>query len=146
MKYIVMRHYVSQGTFTFPELKKWCLDNFPPEYKEEIEKCRYAYRERFDRKSLSELSSRIEYCVIKPANPKPHNPNLVKAWLHKIKLNNQGYDRNGSYYGTGLPLYTCNYEIGGNYLTFEFRAVDKAAAKEYAKLYIKTRYANAEFK
>jgi len=58
----------------------------------------------------------------------------MKVTLQKIRLNKSGYDRYGSYWGVGSPLYWASYEITApSYLDFDesyFRARDREHAKE----------------
>lgn len=50
--------------------------------------------------------------------------------VYKVKLNRGGYDRSGTYYGTGAPLYRAVNEDGRRY---EFRARSRAEAVRMAK-------------
>jgi hypothetical protein len=51
----------------------------------------------------------------------------VKLYLRRAYLDNGGYDRNGTYFGTGAPLYWCA-DADGN-VDFMLRARDRADAK-----------------
>lgn len=53
-----------------------------------------------------------------------------KFTLRKIRLNQGGYNSQGHYYGTGLPLYWSQSEDG---IDMHFRAADRAAAKEHIR-------------
>lgn len=52
--------------------------------------------------------------------------------LFRIRLNKQGYDNQGAYYGLGLYLYYArnNIKTTGKYFEREFRAKDRTNAKE----------------
>jgi hypothetical protein len=59
--------------------------------------------------------------------------------LTKIRLDHQGYDSKGTYWGTGKPLWHAGDEEGD--FSLHFRAYDREEAKEY----VLKRYPNAEF-
>ena len=64
--------------------------------------------------------------------------------LVRQRLDNGGYDSVGRYYGIGKPLYEATCESIGPLeedIWFEFRASDRAAAKEY----VKAKYPTAVF-
>lgn len=63
----------------------------------------------------------------------------MRFYLGKIYINNQGYDRQGYYYGRGKPLYRA--ESVDNKLQTEFRASSRDAAKSH----IKSLYPEATF-
>ena len=48
--------------------------------------------------------------------------------LQRIRINNQGYDPQGAYWGTGDPLYWCASDDGT--LDWTFRAASREAAKD----------------
>lgn len=50
--------------------------------------------------------------------------------LAKVPINRQGYDRYGSYYGIGAPVYRASEEIG---VVEEFRASSREQAIEKLK-------------
>ena len=53
--------------------------------------------------------------------------------LYRIRINAQGYNSFGSYYGLGLPLYECIGELDGEQVQLQFRAKDRAAAKAHVQ-------------
>lgn len=59
--------------------------------------------------------------------------------LRRVYLNNGGYDRLGTYWGHGAPLYWCANEAGT--IDFCLRAVSRKAAKAI----VRTDYPNARF-
>lgn len=65
----------------------------------------------------------------------------VKLTLQRIQLDGGGYDRNGTYFGTGSPLYwyAADDEAG------EVDAVVRANGREDAKRIIRDQYPNARF-
>ena len=50
-----------------------------------------------------------------------------KLYLRRVHLNDGGYDRNGTYFGWGSPLYWCADESGD--IDFMLRAADREDAK-----------------
>jgi hypothetical protein len=67
-----------------------------------------------------------------------------KFYLFRVRLNNDGYDRNGQYFGVGLPLYyfasvkDTGYYIGDN-------GYIRACSREQAKDMVATAIPNATF-
>lgn len=64
--------------------------------------------------------------------------NGPKVSLRRVRINSQGYDAFGSYYGVGQPVwevmvqgYASHPELEGQTITF--RAADRDAAKAYAR-------------
>ena len=51
--------------------------------------------------------------------------------LQRVRINQGGYDRLGTYWGIGAPLYWCASQDGET--EFCFRAADRAAAKDYVR-------------
>lgn len=50
--------------------------------------------------------------------------------LRHVRLNRQGYDSQGRYFGRGLPLYRFEYQdASGKYFNGELRAVGRDDAK-----------------
>ena len=88
-------------------------------------------------------------------------PDLVtcRLYLRKIRLNDGGYDCNGTYFGHGAPLYWCSsgaefgvfdakapsHDGGGDWLTFEIDFMIRAPSREAAKAYVRDLYPNARF-
>lgn len=62
-----------------------------------------------------------------------------KMALQRIRLDSGGYDRNGTYWGDGAPLYWAASEDGEIEMTF--RAIDRDQAKKM----VLERYPNARF-
>lgn len=100
---------------------------------------------------LSVLQERLRSEVGMDLEPELNNgftarPNLHGVYdgnlmrMHEIHLDRLGYDRFGTYFGVGLPLYWCASEDRAIELTF--RAVDRRQAKKY----IRDRYPTAKFK
>ena len=52
----------------------------------------------------------------------------ARLYLRKVRLNNGGYDSNGTYFGIGAPLYWCANDDGD--IDFMLRAYDRADARE----------------
>jgi hypothetical protein len=52
-----------------------------------------------------------------------------KLTLRRVRLDCQGYDPNGTYFGVGRPLYWCANDEGT--IDYVFRADDRAAAKAH---------------
>lgn len=67
-------------------------------------------------------------------------PEGVKIRLFKVKLNSQGYDDGGAYWGLGKPLYCAQAVYDSDYREF-FRCNSRDEAKEMVKQRIK----NAKF-
>lgn len=63
----------------------------------------------------------------------------VKLYLRRVRLDQEGYDVNGTYFGIGAPLYWCADESGE--IDFMLRAHDRDAAKYE----VCERYPNARF-
>jgi hypothetical protein len=63
----------------------------------------------------------------------------VKLYLRRSYLDNGGYDRNGTYFGIGAPLYWCADADGE--IDFMLRARDRADAKRQ----VVAKYPNATF-
>jgi hypothetical protein len=63
----------------------------------------------------------------------------VKLTLRRIRLDSGGYDPNGTYFGTGTPLYWYADEDG------TIDAMLRANTREEAKTQIRKRYPNARF-
>lgn len=53
-----------------------------------------------------------------------------KLYLRRVRLNNGGYDRNGTYFGVGKPLYWCADADGT--VDFVVRVWDREGAKRAA--------------
>lgn len=51
--------------------------------------------------------------------------------LRRIRINSQGYDSGGAYWGIGQPLYWCGSDCGG--VDMWFRATDRNAAREHVR-------------
>ena len=58
-------------------------------------------------------------------------PRRVKVW--KIRINSQGYDDGGAYWGIGSPLYCCEFEDDEFVRTQYVRARHRDAAKEIVR-------------
>lgn len=68
----------------------------------------------------------------------------MKVSLVKVRLNGQGYDSNGSYWGVGLPLYRyefINTSVDNTTYTDHIRA----QTREHAKLIVRSKHENARF-
>lgn len=65
----------------------------------------------------------------------------VKCTLQKIRLNGGGYDRSGSYWGIGAPLYWCCPDTPFPEAEFFLRARDR----EHAKAVVRARWPKATF-
>ena len=63
----------------------------------------------------------------------------VKLHLRREYLNQGGYDRNGTYFGIGRPLYWCADE------DLEIDFMLRADTREEAKAKVRERYPNARF-
>lgn len=63
----------------------------------------------------------------------------VKLTLRHVRIDSGGYDRNGTYFGHGNPLYWYADESGG------IDAVLRADDREHAKESIRELYPNARF-
>ncbi len=61
-----------------------------------------------------------------------------KLTLRRSYLDNGGYDKNGTYFGQGKPLYWCDNE--DNTIDFMLRAYDR----EHAREQVLKRYPNAK--
>lgn len=61
----VMRFRVLQGVFTLPELRAWCLANFPESAHPEIRAARYGFRKFYSPVALNWIAVDTEYCSIK---------------------------------------------------------------------------------
>jgi hypothetical protein len=62
-----------------------------------------------------------------------------KLYLHRVRLNSGGYDVNGTYFGTGDPLYWCADADGR--IDFVLRARSRGDAKEAVReTYPKARF------
>jgi len=91
-------------------------------------------------------------------------PDLVtcRLYLRKIRLNDGGYDCNGTYFGHAEPLYWCSsdgefgvfaklsdsYPPGApshDWLTFEIDFMIRAPSREAAKAEVRSIYPNARF-
>lgn len=53
--------------------------------------------------------------------------------LYRIRINAQGYDSFGQYYGPGLPLYECVGPLDGEHVQLQFRAKDRSEAKAFVR-------------
>jgi hypothetical protein len=60
--------------------------------------------------------------------------------MHSIRLDRMGYDKFGTLFGTGRPLYWCSSEDGEVELTF------RADNRREAKRYVHEKYPTAKFK
>lgn len=58
----------------------------------------------------------------------------MKYTVRRVRLNSQGYESDGSYYGSGMPLYRMVDKESGDYLA-EFRASDRTSALLKAQEY-----------
>lgn len=56
-----------------------------------------------------------------------------KTTLVRIKLNAQGYNGTGVYFGTGMPLYWYAMPDGNGYIEDYIRARDREAAKDVVR-------------
>ena len=69
-----------------------------------------------------------------------HAPDYAgKLYLRKVQLDQGGYDPNGTYFGTGSPLYWCASADGD--VDFMLRA----ASRNGAKAEVRSRYPQATF-
>jgi hypothetical protein len=55
-------------------------------------------------------------------------------YLRRVRLDSQGYDKHGAYFGLGAPLYWCASEDGA--IDFTFRSHSRAGAV----LHVRARY------
>jgi len=62
-----------------------------------------------------------------------------RLYLRKIHIDVQGYDSNGTYFGTGNPLYWCSNEDG------DIDYMLRAHHREQAKNIVLKKYPNARF-
>lgn len=62
-----------------------------------------------------------------------------KLHLRRVKIDNGGYDSNGTYFGIGAPLYWCASEDGS------IDEVRRAAGRDEAKAFFKGAYPKARF-
>lgn len=66
----------------------------------------------------------------------------VKCYLRKVRLNTQGYDSHGSYWGIGNPLYVAFVdEPSIDFPTWFLRARDR----EHAKRVVSARWPKASY-
>lgn len=65
----------------------------------------------------------------------------VRFTLQRIRLNGGGYDRYGTYFGSGAPVYWYAATIGAD----EVDAVIRADSREHAKRIIRAQYPKAKF-
>lgn len=56
-----------------------------------------------------------------------------KFTLSRLRLDSQGYDARGVYYGRGRRVYIAQSEEWDDGYAFIFRANDRGAAREYVK-------------
>lgn len=66
----------------------------------------------------------------------------IKLYLRRVRLDSGGYDRNGTYFGVGTPLYWVSGEDAeGNEVDYMVRAYDRDDAKDE----VRKRYPLARF-
>lgn len=53
----------------------------------------------------------------------------TKLYINRVRINYQGYDPSGSYWGIGKPLYFYEFELGDDYICDYIRAYDREDAK-----------------
>jgi hypothetical protein len=58
----------------------------------------------------------------------------MKYTVRRVRLNSQGYESDGQYWGSGMPLYRMVEKESGDYLA-EFRAADRPRALAKAQEY-----------
>lgn len=62
--------------------------------------------------------------------------------IERIRINRQGYDSSGRYWGVGAPLFSAyDGDTFGDIYTDTFRAADRDAAKAH----VRKRHPNARF-
>lgn len=62
-----------------------------------------------------------------------------RLYLRRVRLDSGGYDPNGTYFGTGAPLFWCASDCG------EIDFVLRGASREVAKREVAKRYPSARF-
>lgn len=69
----------------------------------------------------------------------------MKVRLYRVRLNSQGYDNRGRYFGVGLPLYYYfyDYEVDGEYKDGD--GYFRASSREKAKQMVATCVPDAKF-
>lgn len=63
-----------------------------------------------------------------------------RLYLRRVRLNQGGYDRNGTYFGTGEPLYWC----ANDDLSIDFML--RASSRHLARASVIARYPNAKIR
>jgi hypothetical protein len=59
---------------------------------------------------------------------------IPRFYVQRLKINRQGYDSQGVYWGAGLPVYLVTPEAGGETLAVRARTVGQARAKAELEL------------
>jgi len=77
--------------------------------------------------------------TVQKGDPETFTGKLV---LREVPLNDGGYDRNGTYFGLGPPLYWC---AGGDGDEHDIDYMLRASDREAAKRKVRERYPNARF-
>lgn len=60
-------------------------------------------------------------------------PADARFTLQRVRVNSQGYDAGGSYWGAGQPLWYAGVRTAAGYAEDYFRAADRAAAKAHVR-------------
>ena len=63
-----------------------------------------------------------------------------KMYLRRVRLDGQGYDKHGVYFGLGPPLYWCS--SAGGEIDFTFRSHNRASAV----LHVRARYPHCKIR
>ena len=79
--------------------------------------------------AIADVSSRYGAPMGRRGDTRNPPAGKVKVALRRIRINAQGYDAGGAYWGVGAPLYWAGTE-SGDWEAY-FRARDREAAKRY---------------